>query len=112
MLSVLSVVSGLRTQYKLKKVEKKSWGKKNGHEVCEARTHIKSKLRHRDHLTILGRFLRGLFFEVTNRAFYAFKLVIAPQREEIEPALVGRSLTTLGEVPRPFSRFSVARISD
>ena len=49
------------------------------------------------------------------RDFYAFKLVIAPQREEIEPALLGMSLTTRGEVPRPFSRFSivaVARISD
>ena len=55
------------------------------------------------------------FFLVINRAFYAFKLVVAPQREEIEPALLGMSLTTRGEVPRPFSRFSnvaVARISD
>ena len=55
------------------------------------------------------------FFEVTNRAFFAFKLAIAPQREEIEPALLGMSLTTRGEVPRPFSRSSnvaVAIISD
>ena len=55
------------------------------------------------------------FFEVTIRAFFAFKLVIAPQREQIESALLGMSLTTLGEVPRPFPRFSivaVARISD
>ena len=61
-------------------------------------------------------FLMWDFFGgVTNRAFFAFKLVIAPQREEIEPALLGVSLTTRGEVPRPFSRFSivvVARISD
>ena len=61
-------------------------------------------------------FLTGyFFFEVTSRGFYAFKLVIAPQREEIEPALLGMSLTTRGEVPGPFSRFSivaVARISD
>ena len=41
-----------------------------------------------------------VFFEVTNRAFFAFKLVIAPQREEIEPALLGMSLITLGGVPR------------
>ena len=63
----------------------------------------------------LRRFLWGTFFEVTNRAFYAFKLVIAPLREEIEPALLGMSLTTPGEVPRPFSRFSIVaveRISD
>ena len=49
------------------------------------------------------------------RDFYAFKLVIAPQREEIEPALLGMILTTRREVPGPFSRFSivaVARISD
>ena len=64
----------------------------------------------------LRPFLRGDFlFEVTNRAFYAFKLAIAPQREEIEPALLGMSLTIRGEVPRSFSRFSivaVATISD
>ena len=57
----------------------------------------------------------GTFFEATNGALYAFKLVVSPQREEIEPALLGMSLTTGGEVPRPFSRFSivaVARISD
>ena len=58
----------------------------------------------------------GLFFG-GHRAFYAFKLVIAPQREEIEPALLGMSLTTStrGKVPRPFPRFSivaVARMSD
>ena len=55
------------------------------------------------------------FFEVTNRAFYALKLVIAPHREEIEPTLLGMSLTTRGEGPRPFFRSSivaVARISD
>ena len=58
---------------------------------------------------LVRRFLTGdFFFSVTNRAFYAFKLVIAPQREEIESALVGMTLTTRGEVPRP----SVARISD
>ena len=42
-------------------------------------------------------------------------LVFAPQSEEIEPALLGMSLTTLGEVPRSVSRVSrvaVARISD
>ena len=58
----------------------------------------------------------GLFFlEVANRDFFAFKLVLAPKSEEIEPALLGMSFTTLGEVPRPVSRFSivgVARISD
>ena len=62
-----------------------------------------------------GRFLWGTFFLGTNRAFFAFKLVIAPYREEIEPALLGMSLTTLGEVPRSvfrFSRVAVARISD
>ena len=55
------------------------------------------------------------FFEVANRFFFSFKLVFAPSREEIEPSLVGMSLTTLGEVPRPVSRFSIvtaARISD
>ena len=61
-------------------------------------------------------FLMGDFFlGVINRAFSDSKLVIAPQKEEIEPALLGMSLATRGEVPRPFSRFSivaVARISD
>ena len=56
-----------------------------------------------------------VFFEVANRDFFAFKLVFAPYREEIEPALLGMSLTTLGEVPRPVYRFSIVavpRISD
>ena len=56
MLSVF-VVSGVRTSYK-KKVGKK----KNGHELYEARTHaIKSKIGHRDQLTILPK-MRFLFF--------------------------------------------------
>ena len=55
----------------------------------------------------MGSFL----FLVTNRAFYAFKLGIASQREEIEPALLGMSLTTRGEVARPFSRFSIVAVA-
>ena len=51
------------------------------------------------------------FFEVANRASYAFKFVIAPQREEIEPSLLGMSLTTRGEVPRPFSHFSIVAVA-
>ena len=39
-----------------------------------------------------------LFFEVANRDFFAFKLIFAPYSEEIEPALLGMSLATLGEV--------------
>ena len=57
----------------------------------------------------LGRLLYKTFsFEVASGAFLAFKLVFTPQREEIEPALLGMSLTTLGEVPRPVFRFRVA----
>ena len=55
------------------------------------------------------------FFEVASRLFFAFKLVIATYSEKIEPALLGMSLTTLGEVPRSVSCFSsvaAARISD
>ena len=47
--------------------------------------------------------------------FLFFYLVSAPKSEEIEPAPLGMSLTTLGEVPRSvfrFSRVAVARISD
>ena len=58
--------------------------------------------------------MSGLFFEVAKRIVFAFKLGFARQREEIKPALLGMSLTTLGEVPRPVSRLSivaVARIS-
>ena len=59
-------------------------------------------------------FLMGDFiFEVTSRAFLALKLVIAPSKEKIEPALLGMSLTTLGEVPRSVfrsSRVAIARI--
>ena len=47
-----------------------------------------------------------LFLEVASRDFFAFKLVFAPKSEETEPALVEMSLTTLGEVLRPVSRFS------
>ena len=59
--------------------------------------------------------MRDFFFEVATRYFFAFKLVFAPKSEEIEPALLGMSLTTLGEVPGSVSRFSrvaVARIPD
>ena len=48
-----------------------------------------------------------ILIKVTNRAFFAFKLVNAPERQEIEPARRGMSLTTRGEVTRPSSRFSV-----
>ena len=53
--------------------------------------------------------------EVANRDFFAFKLVLTPKSEEIEPALLGMSLTTLGEIPRSVKNFSsvaVARIPD
>ena len=59
-----------------------------------------------------------LFFEVANRDFFAFKLIFAPYSEEIEPALLGMSLATLGEVHTVsrsvfrFSRVAVAIISD
>ena len=64
-----------------------------------------------------GRFLWGTFFllRLQTELFMLSKSVTAPQREEIEPALLGMGLTTRGEVSRPFSRFSivaVARISD
>ena len=39
------------------------------------------------------------------------KSVTAPQREEIEPALLGMGLTTRGEVSRPFSRFSIVAVA-
>ena len=57
--------------------------------------------------------MRDFFFEVATRYFFAFKLVFAPKSEEIEPALLGMSLTTLGEVrvPRPVSLFE-SRICD
>ena len=56
----------------------------------------------------------GLFL-LACRDFFCFQVSFCPVKEEIEPALLGTSLTTLGEVPRPVSRFSivaVARISD
>ena len=62
--------------------------------------------------------MRDLFLnsEGCEQRFFRLRLVVfAPQSEEIEPALLGMSLTTLGEVPRPVSRFSrvaVARISN
>ena len=61
--------------------------------------------------------MRDLFLnsEGCEQRFFRLRLVVfAPQSEEIEPALLGMSLTTLGEVPRPVSRFSrvaVARTS-
>ena len=52
-------------------------------------------------------FLMGeFFFWGCKQSFFCFKSVIAPWREEIEPTLLGMSLTTLGEVPRSFFRFS------
>ena len=48
--------------------------------------------------------------EVANRDFFAFKLVFAPCREEIGPGLLGMSLATLGEVPRPVFRFSIVAV--
>ena len=62
-MSVLSVVSGFTYVHNTKPniLGKKSF-KKNGHELCEARTHaIKSKIGHRDHLTILPK-IHILFF--------------------------------------------------
>ena len=59
--------------------------------------------------------LRELFFRLQTEIFFAFKLVFAPQSEEIKPALLGMSLTNLAEVPRPvslFARVAVSRISD
>ena len=48
------MVSGLRTWYIIQK--KKLKRKRKRHELCEARTHaIKSKIGHRDHLTILPK---------------------------------------------------------
>ena len=59
--------------------------------------------------------MRKFFWNVANKVFLSFVVEFAPQREEIEPALLGMSLTTLGEVPKlsfPLSRIAVARISD
>ena len=54
MCCLLSMVSGLRTWYIIQK--KKLKRKRKRHELCEARTHaIKSKIGHRDHLTILPK---------------------------------------------------------
>ena len=65
-LSVLSVVCGFMYITPKKKVEKKSIFLKKGHELCEARIHaIKSKIGHRDHLTILPKIL---FFFFSRRA--------------------------------------------
>ena len=63
----------------------------------------------------LRPFLMGDFLLRSQKELFLLsKLVNSPLREEIEPALLGMSSTTRGEVPRPFSRFSivtVARIS-
>ena len=60
--------------------------------------------------------MRDFVFEVDNRVFFfSLRLVFAPQRKQIDPTLLGMSLTTLGEVPGSvylFSRVAVARISD
>ena len=47
----------------------------------------------------------GPIFYTFDRDFLALKLVVGPYSERIEPALLGMSLTTLGEVPRSVSRF-------
>ena len=47
--------------------------------------------------------MRDLFLnsEGCEQRFFRLRLVVfAPQSEEIEPALLGMSLNTLGEVPR------------
>ena len=44
--------------------------------------------------------MRDVLFEVAKRDFFAITLVFSPLREETEPALLGISLTTLGEVSR------------
>ena len=47
---------------------KKKVGKKNGHELYEVRTHaIKSKIGHRDHLTILPKIHVRIFRETRDR---------------------------------------------
>ena len=65
---------------------------------------------------MLGRLLCGtLFLRLTTEFFFALSLVFAPQRKQIDPTLLGMSLTTLGEVPGSvylISRVAVARISD
>ena len=58
--------------------------------------------------------MRDFFVRLQTYIFFAFKLVSAPESKEIEPGLLGMSLTTLGEVPIPvfrFSRVAVAIIS-
>ena len=65
-------------------------------------------LRHID----LGRLVCGDFlFRFAKRYFVASKLVFAPNREEIEPAHLRMSLTTLGEVHRPVSRLSIVAVA-
>ena len=57
--------------------------------------------------------MEDFFFRL--QSFFCFQLVIALYREEIESALLGMSVTTLGEVPISvfrFSRVGVAIISD
>ena len=58
-------------------------------------THVSRTIHLELELNMFRPFLTGyFFFEVTSRGFYAFKLVIAPQREEIEPVLLGMSLNS------------------
>ena len=55
--------------------------------------------------------MRDFFLRLQKEFFFAFKLVFAPLREEIEPALLGMSLTTLGEVLRSVSCFSIVAVA-
>ena len=66
-------------------------------------------------ITLRPFVLRDFFFEVANGVFFCFQASFPPESEDIEPALLAMSLTTLGEVSRPvssFSRVAVSRISD
>ena len=51
-----------------------------------------------------------LFFEVANRVFFAFKLVL-PGKREVRARSSRNDLATLGEVPRPVSRFSIVAVA-
>ena len=54
--------------------------------------------------------MQHFIFQVANIFFFAFKLVFAPYSADVEPALLGMSLTTLDEEAR--SRVAVAQTSD
>ena len=64
----------------------------------------------RSYLWALGRRYAGLFFRLQTEIVFTFKLVFTPQSEEIEPAVLGMSLNTLGEVSSTQTSFPLLDI--